>query len=446
MATEKKRAINRLRTMHPLRAKVDEAYARSVEAMKAGKPTAWAMVNWWAADPVFKAMDMEILYPENYGAVCAASGVAESYLDGSEQEGHPNHLCGYSRNCFGYAKRMMKDLGGQIPPEAPLGGMPKPVLLLSHGIACDARVKWFQGLGHYMDVPVWMMETVTPGVEEFFMDGVLDRAVDFMAKEYREFISFMERLLGRKLDWARYEEVVDDTIEMSRVWHEVNELRKAKPCPMHSRDFFSSMPPNLFMAGDTKEVTRLYRDMYEEMKYRVENGVGAVDPERYRLAFADLPPWHSLGFFDRLAERGWNFVIETPAYHPPIPVEGIEAITDPVRRHARFHLAFLIRYLEKAYQAKIYLGIAYPYLEYARDYRCDGLFAHPLMTCRSASLHHPALRTILLHRLKVPSITEEGDIVDLRLFNAERALRDCEAFEETMDHYKESRSREGFDW
>ena len=63
--------------------------------------------------------------------------------------------------------------------------------------------------------------------------------------------------------------------------------------------------------------------MYEEVKYRVDNKIGAIENEKYRLAFAELPPWHSLGFFDQLAERGWNFVIESWAYHPPQPIDLI---------------------------------------------------------------------------------------------------------------------------
>ena len=51
-----------------------------------------------------------------------------------------------------------------------------------------------------------------------------------------------------------------------------------------------------------------------------------------------------------------------------------------------------------------------------------------------------------MRKVKVPSITVEGDIVDLRLFNPEDALRRAEAFEETMEHYRKVRKEEGFDW
>jgi len=133
MAQEKKRAINRLQSMRPIRAEVDEIYKRSVEAVKAGEPTAWVMVNYWLADAILNAMNIEAVYPESYSAACAAMGAAQPYLDRCDEEGFPTHMCGYARTCIGYTARMMNDLGGEIPPEAPMGGMPRPAVLVSRG-------------------------------------------------------------------------------------------------------------------------------------------------------------------------------------------------------------------------------------------------------------------------------------------------------------------------
>lgn len=443
---EKKRAINRLKSMYPLRAKVDETYQKSIEAMKAGKPTVWAMVNWWEGDPILKAMDVEVVYPENYGTVCAASGTAESYLDRSDADGFPTHLCGYSRNTFGYVLRLMKELEGEIPPEAPLGGMPKPVLLVASNAICDARYKWFQALGRYMEVPVWNLEIPIPGVKEFFLEGAYERNINFMVKELREFVALLERVLGRKMDWDKLDETVDTMVELCRVWHEVNELRKAKPCPMHSRDFWSAMGASLFLAGDLKDSLECYREMYNEVKDRVDNHIGAVAEEKYRMTFSELPPWHSLAFFDKLAERGWNFVIESWSYHPPLPID-LSGVSDPLERIARFSFQWYTGYFEGALKEKEFFGYdAYPYLVFVNEYKCDGAFLHPLITCRSASTHLQCTQEMLMRKAKVPSIILEGDIVDLRLFNPADALSKAGPFEETMEYYRKVRKEEGFDW
>ncbi len=441
---KKKRVINRLKTMYPLRALIDGTYEKAIEAGKNGEPVAWCMVNWWGGDVILMAMGVAAVYPEDYSAVCAAFGVAPEYLAHSDADGFPTHMCGYARNCLGYAS-VLKDLG-EIPPGSPMGGMPKPTLLLSSGFFCDTRYKWFQALGRYLDAPQWVLEMPHPGVKENQMEGVREHNINFIVGELREFIRFLEKILGKKMDWDRLEEIIDDTIEMNRVWYEVNELRKVKPCPMHSRDFWSSMPAALYMAADPKITTKLYRDMYEEMKSRIENGSGAIAEEKYRLAFAELPPWHSLKFFDQLAERGWNFAVESWAYHPPKPID-LSKVSDPLERIANLTYQYFSGYFDEAFETGNCWGyFAQPYLEFVREYQCDGIMLHPLLTCRTATNHLMVVQDLLMKQLKVPSLVIEGDIVDLNLFDPADALRKAETFEETMDHYRRVRKEAGLAW
>lgn len=444
MVEQKRKAINRLKTMYPLRANIDKMYEKGTEASKAGKPTAWCMVNWWEADPILLAMDIEMVYPENYGAACAAFGAAQAYLERSDSDGFPRHMCGYARNCLGYAARM-NDLG-EIPPDAPMGGMAKPLLLVGSGALCDARYKWFQSLGRYLDAPLWIVEIPHLGVRESQIEGTYRQAISFMVKELRGFVSFLENLLGKKMDWDKLDEITNDLIEINRVWYEINELRKVRPCPMHSRDFWSCMNASLYPAGDPKVSLQLYRDMYDEVKSRVENKIGAIAEEKYRMAFAELPPWHDLKIYDELAERGWNFVVESWAYHAPKPMD-YSNIGDPLERIATHSYRWLAGYFDDALKEEEYMGyFAYPYLEWAKTYQCDGALLHPLLTCRTATNHLMLVQDRLLTKLKVPSLVAEGDIVDLKLFNHADTMRKAEAFEEMMDHYKEVRQKEGLEW
>jgi len=389
-------------------------------------------------------MDIEIVYPENYGAVCAAFGNAQKYLDRSDAEGFPTHMCGYARNGIGYTAEMTEL--GHIPADAPMGGMPKPILLLASGALCDARIKWFQSLGRYLDAPVWAVELPHPGVEESQLPGVREKSIQFMVKELRELVTFLERLTGRKMDWAKLEEIADDLIEINRIWYEINEFRKVRPCPMHSRDFWSCMNASLYPAGDTKASIKLYKDMYDEVKDRAANKIGAVENEKYRMVFGELPPWHALKIFDELAERGWNFVVESWAYHAPKPID-YSKISDPLERIATQTYQWLTGYFPDALREKEYMGyFAYPYLEWARTYQCDGGLFHPLLTCRTATNHLVLAQDRLLTKLHVPSLVAEGDIVDLKLFDYADTMRKAVVLEEMMDHYKKVRQDKGLEW
>jgi len=451
---EKKRPINRLQSMYALRALYDEISQTGLDAKKEGRPVAWSMTEPWGG-PILAVMGIESIFPENYGTVCAAAGAAAPFLERAEAEGFPSHLCGYARNCLGYTA-MMTDTG-EIPPEAPGGGMPKPMLLVSSGAICDARFKWFQALGRYLDAPVYTLESPAPGAREGLMEGAYEHNVEFLVKGLWDFVAFLENLLGKKADLDKLTETRDDLKDMNRVWWEANDLRKARPGPMHSRDFWSSMSASFLRAQDPKAATELYRKMYDEIKYRVDNKIAGINrEERYRLVFDGLPPWHSLRFFDELAERGWNFVTET-YYHPGKPRDvDVSMYSDPIERYVRSRYQPYEHYLDTEFEpeeiAKIKEDIKrqgfsnMTAVRYAREYQIDGAFMHTLLTCRGTTAPLMRSQAQLMEVWKVPSLIIEGDIVDLSLFDPADALRKAEAFEETMDHYKRVRKEEGLEW
>jgi benzoyl-CoA reductase/2-hydroxyglutaryl-CoA dehydratase subunit BcrC/BadD/HgdB len=406
------------------------------------------MVTWYEGELIASAMGIELVFPENYGAFCAALRLAEPYLERSDAEGFPSTLCGYARNCFGYAS-MMAENDMQVPPDAPAGGMPKPTLLLSSGAVCDARYKWFQSLGRYMDVPQWTLEIPFPGVKEFNLPGHKEKTIQFITDHLKEFVAFLEKLLDKKMDWDRLEEIVDQTFKTLHLAHEVDLLRKTVPSPMVAQDFWSIMIPHLYLPYDP-EAYEFYKKVYDEVKYRVDNKIGAVANEKYRMLFSELPPWHSLGFFDKLAEKyGIAIAYESWGYHAPIPIpqEELEGVNNPLERIARLTYRQWTDVNEVSESHDIetasFVGA---YLKAASEYQADGLLCHPLMSCRPATYTLLITKNVLEEHAKVPGVVVEGDIVDLRVFNEAEALSKLEAFVETMDHYREVRRKEGMAW
>ncbi len=457
MATEvKKRPINRLQSMYALRAEMDKQYQDALNAQKEGRPVAWCMAEPFAT-PFLNAMDIDSVYTENYATHCAATGAAAAYVDRSEAEGFPTTLCGYAQNTMGYTARMLEL--GQIPPEAPKGGMPKPILLIGQcGGTCDARYKWYQALGRYLDAPVWVTETPLAGLQgqrELLMPGRYEHNVKFMVEHLREFVAFLERMMGRKFDYDKFEAGLNETMEMNVLWSEItDELRKARPSPMNSRDHFSAMASSLFRTTEPGRVKQLYKNMNDEVRYRIEHGISGINTEeKYRTFFTGLGPWHGLALFDRLAERGWNFVRE--GYHPPLPID-LSWVKDPIEKLVRYRERSLEWQIEHDFEPKEAAEVKKEIMEkgcsdklavaYARDYQLDGVIFHTALTCRLTSCRTGLTQYRLMKVWKVPSIIVFGDMVDARLFDLQDFLRKCEAFEETMDYYKEVRKKEGLPW
>lgn len=447
------RPLNRLKSMYELRAYVDSMYEGSREAETEGRTVAWGMLS--IPTPILTAMGIEVVFPENYGTVCASSGAAAGFLERAESEGFPGHMCGYCRNGLGYAARMA-DLGGRVPPEAPGGGISRPSLLVGSGAVCDARYKFFQALGRYLDVPVYILEAPAGGQRESLKEDAHERTVRFLIREYRQFITFLEDFLGKKMDWDKVGEI-RSTQELDTVWWNINQLRREKPCPMNSRDFWSSMSGALYKAGDPEKMTVLYQKMYDEVKDRTDKKTAGINrKEKYRLTFQGLPPWHSLGFFDQLADRGWNFVHES-SYHPARPVEiDVSHFSDPLERYVRANTRSLASTIDRDFEPEAAREIKEEIMTQGfshrlaarnvREFRCDGAFLHPMLTCRAFTAPLFLYRKQIMDVYKVPSLILEGDIVDLSLFDPVEGLKKAEAFEEMMDHYKDVRKKEGLEW
>jgi hypothetical protein len=56
-------------------------------AQTEGRPIGWSMVTWYEGELIAQAMGMELVFPENYGAMCAAFGLAEPYLERCDIDG-----------------------------------------------------------------------------------------------------------------------------------------------------------------------------------------------------------------------------------------------------------------------------------------------------------------------------------------------------------------------
>ncbi|MFC1857190.1 2-hydroxyacyl-CoA dehydratase subunit D [Thermodesulfobacteriota bacterium] len=420
-------------------------FKNAQKAQQEGRPVGWSMVSWWQGELIAHAMGIELVFPENYGAFCAALRLAEPFLERSDSEGFPSTLCGYARNCFGYAG-MMAENNMQPPSDAPAGGMPRPTLLISSGAVCDARFKWFQALKRYMEIPQWILERPVTGVKEYFLPEHKERAIRFIANHLKDFVSFLETLLGEKMVWDKLEEIVDQTLKTLALAHEVDLLRRAVPSPMVSQDFWSIMVPHLYLPYDP-EAYAFYKKVYDEVKYRVDNKIGAVSNEKYRMIFIELPPWHSLTFFDKLAENyGIAMVYESWGYHAPTPIpeSELDGVSDPLEIIARLTYRKFTEQNETARRYHIDSpGPLGAYLKAAPDYQADGLLCHPLRSCRPATYNLLTTKNVMEDLVKVPGVLIDGDIVDLRVFNEKEALSKMEAFIDTMDHYREERNKAG---
>jgi len=399
-----------------------------------GEPVAYLFIS-SAYDDILRAMDIKTVGTENYAGVCAAKRDAERFLERAEIEGYPRHLCTYATLGLGF-DAMRKELGG-MPANAADGGMPEPTVMLGTGMnICDPRYKWYQAAQRYNKAPVHILGLLNPNSYYTHTDSkeFRDYYIEYLTAELRELVAFLERETGRRLDMDRLSAVVDLSERTLIKWYDAYQLRKAVPAPMPTEDALSVMVPGMFMLG-TQAAYDFYSELYDELKHRVDNKIGTIPDEKYRLLWAlSLPPWYGLVLFNYFEKLGAVFPIEAVYNAGRVP-EIPDSVRDPIERVAwRFYTSMTSRH-EKARKRSGDVNVEW-FLDLIDEYQCDGVVFHQAMTCRT--IHTGQLNQINTFKKfsDKPVLLLEGDIVDARNYDERATHAKVDAFIEVVDNHK----------
>src|SRR5680860_1595370 len=94
------------------------------------RPLAW--VTSGAPVELLRAFKIHSAYPEQYAAIYSARKTTVALCEIAEAAGYSQDLCSYARS----------NIGGVLRPDlAPLGGMPKPDLLVACNTICATVIK-----------------------------------------------------------------------------------------------------------------------------------------------------------------------------------------------------------------------------------------------------------------------------------------------------------------
>ena len=417
-----------------IRTVVKRMYQQAQQAKEEQKKVAYcmAMCNY---EEILEAMAIVQVYTENYAGLCAVKRQAECYMEKARAEGYSDLLCGYAQVGIGF-DAMRHELG-EMPPDAPDGGMPEPDMLLGCSMGCDPRWKWYQALGRYKDTPIYNMDVLMPP-SDADMDAIKEHSVRYMAEELRGLISFLEEQTGTKMDYDRLMAIIRQVEETRRWWRDAYELRKAVPTPMTTQDHFVLFVPHHMMLTDSFTL-EFYKGLYDELKERVDNKIGAIDDERFRLLWGvGLPPWHTMSILDYFINYGAVFAAET-AYMIPEPYEIPDNVTDPVEMIALRAFERNSCLQKRGQEAGGVPPLAQAHLERIRDYNIDGVVMHITRSCRASTMGQILVRNVIRdHYPNMPVMFMESDIIDLDTYSEDETKNRIDTFMEMVDAYKKS--------
>jgi len=408
----------------------------NTRALVEGKPVAWVMFA--LVNELFVAMDVLPVYPENYAGLCATKRVGDPFIQRAEADGYSNVTCSYARTGLGYAG-LWQDTG-VIPDIAPDGGMAKPAMLIGSSLVCDTRYKWFQAFSRYLDVPCYNFDMAIPPAGRPRRPDAVLHYLNYTLSQLRGLIAFMEETLGKKMDWDKLDEIVRRSEKTNALWYDSFILAaSAEPCPMPAEDTFNNFVPAFFMSG-TVEALEFYQGLYDEIKYKVDNNIGIIPEEKYRLIWGGgIPPWHTMDIFNYVEERGAVFVYQT-SYQPFAPVELPDSITDPLMRmfmsRSRPAAAHIAR--QQGIKQSDLGGLSglFSSVALVKPFHAQGVVMSMLRSCRAATIGQIHQRRLLEESSSVPVLILESDMGDVRDHSEAEWKMKLDAFFETIEARK----------
>jgi len=376
-----------------------------------GRPIAWVSGN--VPIELFWAMGVYPVYPENYSAVCASIQRSLEFCEVAEQKGYSIDLCSYSRINLGIV------LGKGIDdPGLPFGGIPRPDMLVTTRIPCLIQVKWWEAVREFFQVPLFVVDAtmIDLPVRE-------DQRQHYLG-QIRELIPMMESKLGVRFHEDRFLEALKLSDEAAALWLELLDLRASVPTPVGSREMCGNVFPLVSMLGSPRPIP-FFRSLLEEARECVKEKKGAVDNERIRLGWDNIPMWYNLQFFSGVEDQNVVFTYETYLRYV---WGGRMDLNDPWTAFANKHLDVWLNY--SIGQRILTL------LEDIPKFKLDGFVWHQNHSCKRFAMGQKDAAEAIQDKLGVPSLFIDSDMADPRAYSEAQSRVKMEAFLELLEAKK----------
>lgn len=404
LAKMKKAMIN-VKSRKRMREIITVYYMEAKTARISGKKIAW-ITSGGPVEPLI-AMDVIPVYPENHGAMIGASKMGLDLCVKAEEMGYSQDLCSYARADISCAT-----VGG-----GPIGGLPKPDMLICCNNICGTVLKWYEVQARYFDVPLFIFDTPVCHT------GYSEEVKIYVRAQIDEYVRFLEEACGKKFDFQKMEEVGKLSAKTQRLWQTVLDTTVNSPSPMTAFDAFFHLALIVTLRG-TKTANDYYEYLLEKMNGRVANGIGAVPNERYRLLWDNLPIWYRLRWLSKkFAEHDACLVADTYTSAWCSAMKYIDENN-------------FLDSMAEAY-TRIYLNVgidemARTVIEMVDKYRVDGFVMHSNRSCKPYSLGQYDIRRMLQRERGIPTLIIEADMVDERNFSENQISTRIDAFMEMI--------------
>jgi benzoyl-CoA reductase subunit B len=365
------------------------------------------------------AFDLIPVYPEINALQLAVKKVCLPFIQKAEEMGYSMDNCAYVKADVGMFHSGRK---------TPFATIPLPSLILCNYVGCNVYLQWFEHLAEYSQGNLYNLDIP-------FLHGEFDEPsaadITYVVRQLEEVIEAMERLTGKKLDWAKFKRIVAISGETGELWAKIKALTQKTPSPFDAYFDSVTMMAPLYCLRGTEEGLKFFETALKEMEEKVELGMGPLPEERFRFVIEGPPPWPYLRQFrDLFSKWGavavastystvgglWEFGFKHDPNHP------LESIAAHMLKWNLTNRSFLQRY-EQIHR-------------YIKEWHADALVIHSVKSCRLFSAGQGDMREHFTKDLGIPTLLVESDIEDPRYFSEAQMKNRIDAFFESLEHQK----------
>lgn len=390
-------------------------------AAERGELTAYVFVMGSIAE-VLQAFGFNLVFPEISSLQTAVRRVAHEYLNAAEDYGYSPDICGYVKADVGVQLR-----GGQHP----MGKIPKPTLSILTN-ACNTYLKWgeiwerwYGNATFAIDVP----GSRAAGLHPMPGDSDFENDRKYVEYQLRELITLCEQLTGKKFDVDRLRQTMKYTNDMSVAWKRVLELNRSIPAPFNALNDGTVYLGVANALRGTEAGSRYFKDLVEEMEYKVAHGIGTLSSEKYRLTFVGVPCYPIFRrFYELFSEWGGTFVNST---YLKFAAGGLNLgfqydLNRPIESLSEGVLISLRQAMDSMFFQNKDL------VQEVSDFHIDGIVYHPIKSCRTVSTGLADNRRAVMAERDIATLFIESDMMDKRVVSEAQMKNRIDAFFEGL--------------
>jgi benzoyl-CoA reductase subunit B len=211
----------------------------------------------------------------------------------AECRGFGRNLCGYRRGFYG-VQLLDRDLSG--------GPFPGRDFCYATPASCDEHAKDVGPTADYFHIPRWQREMpryigpIDSRRDEMMVEPVVQHTL--------ESIEWVKKVTGQEFDEEAFVETAKTEWEIHKYAGEALALNQNIPAPLDMKSLYAFYTLGGLVRSSHKDTAAFWKELRDELQWRVDNHIAAVPNERFRFIEHEPPPWHYLKYLRYLETYG----------------------------------------------------------------------------------------------------------------------------------------------